>query len=161
MRLAESVRGRSGSAIVLAMLFLVLLSAIGMYAVSLPVSLVEGSQHAYRSAVARNMARAGMQAAIARLPVVSPAGAPYIRQFQAGPDAAGRYSVTSRRIEGSGVAPVSAGESGFEDYLLVSEGSASGAVTTVFRVRAEVRFRASRSSDPRVQVLKWEETASQ
>jgi hypothetical protein len=161
MRIAEPARGRRGSAIVLAMLLLVLLSAIGMYAVSLPVSVAEGSQHAYRSAVARNMARAGMQAAIARLPAVSAGGAPYIRQFPAGPDATGRYSVTTRRTGGTGVASASAGESGLEDYLLVSEGSASGDFPTVFRVRAVVRYRASRSSAPRVQVLKWEETASQ
>jgi hypothetical protein len=62
---------RRGSAIVLAMLLLVLLSAVGMYAVSLPVSVGESFPEPYPSAVARNMARAGAHAGIALLPFAS------------------------------------------------------------------------------------------
>lgn len=146
-----------GSAIVLAMLLLVLLSAIGMYAVSLPVSVGESFPQAYPSAVARNMARAGAHAGIALLPGVFPDATPYVRRFAVGPEMSGVYSVTSRKAGGSGNAPGPGEESGFQDYTLVSEGSVAGARGAGFRVRAEVRYWPSSSSGPRTRIRKWEE----
>ncbi len=148
---------RRGSAIVLAMLLLVLLSALGMYAVSLPVSVGEGFQQQYPSAVARNMARAGTHAGIALLPGAFPDVTPYVRRFAVGPDVTGLYSVTSRKTGGSGNAPGPGEETGFEDYTLVSEGSVSDAGGARFRVRAEVRYWPYPSSGPRTRIRKWEE----
>jgi hypothetical protein len=148
---------RRGSAIVLAMLLLVLLSAVGMYAVSLPVPVGESFPENYPSAVARNMARAGAHAGIALLPGVFPVATPYVRRFALGPDRTGLYSVTSRKTGGSANAPGPGEETGFEEYTLVSEGSVSGARGAGFRVRAEVRYWPSPPSGPRTRIRKWEE----
>lgn len=150
--------GRRGSAIVFAMLLLVLLSGIGIYAVSRPLPAGESPGQHQRSAVARNMARAGLNAAIARLPDVSPEAAPYVRRIPVGPNATGRYAVTSRK---SGVAGALAGPGKgpvFEEYVLVSDGSVAGDFSGTFRVRAEVRFGPVPSSAPRAYIRKWEES---
>lgn len=149
---------RRGSAIVLAMLLLVLLSGLGMYAVSLPVSTGDGFQSPYPSAVSRNMARAGAHAGIALLPRAFPDAAPYVRRMPVGSNATGRYSVTSRRIGRPGDAAGAGKNSGFEDYLLVSDGSATGAAGAGFRVRAEVRYGPFPGPGARARILKWEES---
>lgn len=149
--------GRRGSAIVLAMLLLVLFSALGMYAVSLPLSSGDGFQH-HASAVARNMARAGAHAGIALLPRLFSDGAPYVRRLQVESGATGRYSVTSRRIEQTGEESGPARQPGFEDYLVVSEGSAPGAFGARFRVRAEVRVGPNPTAASRARILRWEES---
>jgi hypothetical protein len=144
-----------GSAIVLSMLLLVILSAIGMYAVSVPVGTGESAGRHHRAAVARNMARAGANAAIARFPVVSPGGSPYIRRIPVGPDVTGRYSVTSQKA-GVGNVPVSG--AGFEEYELVSVGSATDLRDGDVRVVARIRYGPD-SAGPRARILKWEESA--
>jgi hypothetical protein len=149
---------RRGSAIVLAMLLLVLLSAVGMYAVSLPVSVGESFPERYPAAVARNMARAGAHAGIALLPRAFPDAAPYVRRFAVGPEVTGIYSVTSRKTGGQGSAIGSGEATGFEDYTLVSEGSVTGARGAGFRVNAEVRHWRSPASGRRTQIRKWEES---
>ncbi|PWB67593.1 MAG: hypothetical protein C3F14_01685 [Deltaproteobacteria bacterium] len=149
--------GRRGSAIILAMLLLVLLSAAGMYAVSLPDSVAENSLQQYHAAVARNLARAGAYAAIASLPKVYPDPAPYVRRVPVGPIASGRYSVTSRRTGGGKEPDGAGGESGFDVYTLVSEGSVSAAPGSGFQVRVEVRLRPLPAPDARPRILKWEE----
>jgi hypothetical protein len=149
---------RRGSAIILAMLLLVLLSALGMYAASLPVSVGESVSQPYPSAVARNMARAGAHAGIALLPGVFPDDTPYVRRFAVGTDLTGHYSVTSRKAGGSPNVAGPGEGAGFEDYTLVSEGSVFGAKGAGFRVRAEVRYWPSRSSEPRMRIRKWEES---
>lgn len=147
--------GLRGSAIVLAMLLLVLFSALGMHAVSLPLSSGDGFQH-HVSAVARNTARAGAHAGIALLPRLFSDGAPYVRRLQVESGATGRYSVTSRRIERAGEASGPARQPGFEDYLVVSEGSTPGA-SRRFRVRAWVRVGPNPAAAARARILRWEE----
>lgn len=149
---------RGGSAIVLAMLLLVLFSALGMYAVSLPVSTGEGLPPHYPPAVARNMARAGAHAGIALLPATFSDAAPYLRRMPVGSNATGKYSVTTRRIERKAESSGVATATGFSDYLLVSEGSAPGISGTGFRVRAEVRFGPFPAQAPRARILRWEES---
>jgi hypothetical protein len=163
MWVTDRMRNRRGSAIVLAILLLVLLNAIGMYAVSLTGSVAEGQQPHYQAAAAKNMARAGAHAAVARLPEVFPHATPYVRRMAIGPGMSGRYSVTSRRAgeaqEASGNGIV------FEDYAIISEGTASGYTGGTVRVRAEVRVGRisagqSRGQAPgfRARILKWEES---
>jgi hypothetical protein len=145
-----------GSAIVLSMFLLVILSALGMYAVSVPVGTGESAARHYRAAVARNMAKAGANAAIARFPVVSPVGSPYVRRIPVGPDVTGRYSVTSRKddrglLHGPGVVP------GFEEYDLVSVGSVTDLPAGDVRVVARIRY-APDLPGPKTRILKWEES---
>ena len=87
----------------LSMLLLVILSALGMFMVSVPVGTGESAGRHHRAAVARNMARAGANAAIARFPVVSRGGSPYVRRIPVGPNVTGRYSVTSRKTAAGNV----------------------------------------------------------
>ena len=147
---------RRGSAIVLSMLLLVVLSALGMYAVSAPVGTGESVSRQHRAAVARNMARAGANAAIARLPIVSPEGSPYIRRIPVGSNVTGRYSVTSRKA-GVEIGRGSAGGSGFEEYDLVSVGSVTDLPEGDARVAARIRFGPD-PAGPRARILKWEES---
>lgn len=143
-----------GSAIVLSMLLLVILSAFGMYVVSVPVGTEGSAGRQHRAAVARNMARAGANAAIARLPVVSPRGAPYVRRIPVGPNVTGRYSVTSRKAGaeiGPGTAP------GFEEYELVSVGSATDLPDGDARIVARIRYGPD-PAGPKARIIQWEES---
>ena len=143
-----------GSAIVLSMLLLVILSALGMYVVSVPVGTGESAGRHHRAAVARNMARAGANAAIARLPVVSPGGSPYVRRIPVGPNVTGRYSVTSQK---AAVGNVPGPASGFEEYDLVSVGSMTDLPDGEARVVARIRY-GSDLPGPKARILKWEES---
>ena len=143
-----------GSAIVLSMLLLVVLSALGMYVVTVPVGTGESAGRHHRAAVARNMARAGANAAIARLPVVNPVGSPYVRRIPVGANVTGRYSVTSRKA-GAEIEPGPA--PGFEEYDLVSVGSVNDLPDGDARVVARIRYGPG-PAGPRARVLKWEES---
>ncbi len=138
----------------LSMLLLVILSALGMFMVSVPVGTGESAGRHHRAAVARNMARAGANAAIARFPAVNPANSPYVRKIPVGPNVTGRYSVTSRKA----AAEIGPGPgAGFEEYELVSVGAAADPSAGSVRVVATVRFGPERGV-PRVRIVKWEET---
>src|SRR5512135_2063080 len=126
-----------GSAIVLSMLLLIILSAFGMIMVSVPVGTGESSSRHHRRAVARNMARAGANAAIARFPMVNPVNSPYGRRIPVGPEVTGQYSVTSRKV-GTGTGP--APPTGFEEYELVSVGSVTDPPSGEVRVVARIRY---------------------
>ena len=139
----------------LSMLLLVILSALGMYVVSAPLGTGESVSRQHRAAVARNMARAGANAAIARFPVVSPEGSPYVRRISVGPNATGRYSVTSR-IAGAEYGTGSVGGSVFKEYDLVSVGSVPDLPDGNARVVARIRVGPDRAG-PRARILKWEE----
>jgi len=143
-----------GSAIVLSMLLLIILSALGMFMVSVPLGTGESANRHHRVAVARNMARAGANAAIARFPVVSPVGSPYVRRIPVGPDVTGRYSVTSR-ISTAGIGPGT--ESSPQEYEIVSVGSATDLRDGNVRVVARVWYGPD-FAGPRARVLKWEES---
>ena len=138
----------------LSMLLLVVLSALGMYVVSVPVGTGESAGRHHRAAVARNMARAGANAAIARLPVVSSGGSPYARRIPVGPNVTGRYSVTSRKA-GAEIGPGPA--SRFEEIDLVSVGSVTDPRDAEARVVARIRYGPD-PDGPRARILKWEES---
>lgn len=138
----------------LSMLLLVVLSAVGMYVVSVPVGSGDSAGRHHRAAVARNMARAGANAAIARFPVVDPGGSPYVRRIPVGPGVTGRYSVTSRK---SGPETGTGPASGFGEYELVSVGGVTDAPGENVRVAATVRFDPVRGV-PGARIVKWEET---
>ena len=145
-----------GSAIVTSMLLLVILSALGMYVVSVPVGTGENASRHHRAAVARNMARAGANAAIARFPVVSPDGSPYVRRIPVGPTVTGRYSVTSRKA-GAEIGPGPGAVPGFEEYELISVGGVTDLPAGDVRVVARVRFGPERGV-PGVRIVQWEES---
>jgi hypothetical protein len=137
------------------MLLLIILSGLGMYAVSVPVGTGESAGRRHRAAVARNMARAGAHAAIARFPAVSPGGSPYVRRIPVGPNVTGRYSVTSRKA-GAEIGPGPGAVPGFEEYELISVGGVTDLPAGDVRVVARVRFGPERGV-PGVRIVKWEE----
>ena len=145
-----------GSAIVLSMLLLVILSALGMYVVSVPIGTGESAGRHHRAAVARNMAKAGANAAIARLPVVSPGGSPYARRIPVGPNVTGHYSVTSRKA-GADIAPGHGAVPGFEEFDVISVGSVTDLPVGDVRVVARIRYGPD-PAGPRARILKWEES---
>jgi hypothetical protein len=154
MRGTDPMNGRRGSAIVLSMLLLVILSALGMFMVSVPVGTGESAGLHHRTAVARNMARAGANAAIARFPVVSGGGSPYVRRIPVGPNVTGRYSVTSQKAAAGNVPGPG---TGIEEYDLVSVGNVTDLPVGDVRVEARIRY----SSDPagrKAHILRWEES---
>jgi hypothetical protein len=137
------------------MLLLVILSALGMFMVSVPVGTGEGAGRHHRVVVARNMARAGANAAIARFPVVSGGGSPYVRRIPVGPNVTGRYSVMSRKTV---VRNVSAPGAGFEEYEVVSVGGVSDIPDGNVRVVARIRYSPDLPG-PKARIVKWEESA--
>jgi len=138
------------------MLLLVILSALGMYVVSAPLGTGESVGRQHRAAVARNMARAGANAAIARFPIVSPGGSPYVRRIPVGSNVTGRYSVTSRKA-GAENGTGSANGFVFEEYDLVSVGSVTDLPDGDARVVARIRCGPDLTG-PRARILKWEES---
>jgi hypothetical protein len=138
------------------MLLLVILSALGMYVVSVPVGTGENASRHHRAAVARNMARAGANAAIARFPVVSPDGSPYVRRIPVGPTVTGRYSVTSRKA-GAEIGPGPGAVPCFEEYELISVGGVTDLPAGDVRVVARIRYGPERGV-PGVRIVQWEET---
>ena len=142
-----------GSAIVVSMLLLIILSALGMYVVSAPLGTGENSGRHHRAAVARNMARAGVNVAIARLPVVTPVGSTYVRRIPVGPNVTGRYSVTSQKAAAGNVLGLGAG---FAEYDMVSVGSVTDLPDGDVRVVARIRF-GPEGDGLRARILKWEE----
>jgi hypothetical protein len=142
---------------VLAMLLLVILSALGMYAVSVPIGTGENPRGRYEAAVARNMARAGAYAAIARIPMASHGGLPYVRHISVGFRVTGRYSVTSRKAD-PGNGPGQSAGSGLEEYDLISVGGVTNLPAEDVRVVARIRL-IHDSGRYRVRILKWEESA--
>ena len=137
------------------MLLLVILSALGMFMVSVPVGTGEGAGRHHRAVVARNMARAGANAAIARFPVVSGGGAPYVRRIPVGANVMGRYSVTSQNTV---VRNVSAPGAGFEEYEVVSVGGVADLPDGNVRVVARIRYSPDLPG-PKARFVKWEESA--
>ena len=156
MRGTDPMNSRRGSAIVLSMLLLVILSALGMYAVSVPVGTGESASRHHRAAVARNMARAGANAAIARFPLVSLGGSPYARRIPVGSNVTGRYSVTSRKA-GAENGPAPGAATGFEEFDLISVGGVIDLPEGDVRVVARVRFGPERGV-LMARIVKWEET---
>ena len=138
------------------MLLLIILSALGMYVISAPLGTGESAGRHHRAAVARNMARAGANAAIARLPVVSPVGSPYVRRIPVGSSVTGRYSVTSRKA-GAGIGTASSVGSGVEEYDLVSVGGVIDLPDGDARVVARIRFGPERDG-LRARIIQWEES---
>jgi len=124
-----------------------------MYVISAPLGTGENSGRHHRVAVARNMARAGANAAIARLPVVTPVGSPYLRRIPVGPNVTGRYSVTSQKTAAGNVPGTGAG---FEEYDLVSVGTATDLSDGDVRVVARIRF-GPEGDGLRARIIKWEE----
>ena len=145
---------RRGSAIVMSMLLLVILSALGMYVVSAPRGTGDGAGRHYRAAAARNMARAGAHAAIARFPGVIPGGSPYVRLFPLGSGMTGRYSVTSRT---SDVENRPGQGTGIVLFDVASVGSVSGVPDDTVRVAATVRYGPERGA-PGARIVKWVES---
>lgn len=139
------------------MLLLVLLSALGMCVVSLPVGTGESAGQYHGAAVARNMARAGVNAAIARFPAVNTEGNPYVRRIPIGSNAMGRYSVTSQKAD-AGIAIRPAAVPGFVEYDLVSVGSVNDFPARKARIVAKIRFGPDPAGN-KVRILKWEESA--
>ena len=138
----------------LSMLLLVIMSALGMFMVSVPAGTGESASRHHRILVARNMARAGANAAIARFPLVS-AGVPsYVRRIPVGPNVTGRYSVTSQKAA-AGNAPDPG--PGFEEYDLVSVGSVTDLPVGDVRIVARIRYGPD-FPGPKVRILKWEES---
>lgn len=148
------MKRRRGSAIVLSMLLLVILSALGMYVISVPVGTGERAGRYHRIAVARNMARAGANAAIARFPEADPGGSPYVRRIPVGPNVTGRYSVTSRK-GGARIGPGPA--SRFEEFDVVSVGSVTDLHDVEARVVARIRYGPD-PGGPKARIIKWEES---
>ena len=138
------------------MLLLVILSALGMYAVSVPVGTRESAGRRHRAAVARNMARAGAHAAIARFPAVNPGGSPYVRRIPAGPTVTGRYSVTSRKA-GAEIGHAPGAAPGFEEFDLVSVGGVTDLPAGDVRVVARIRY-GQDPAGPKARILQWEES---
>lgn len=138
----------------MSMLLLVILSALGMYVVSAPRGTGDGAGRHHRAAVARNMARAGAHAAIARFPGVIPGGSPYVRLFPLGSDMTGRYSVTSRT---SDVENRPGQGTGIVLFDVASVGSVSGVPDETVRVVATIRYGPERGA-PMARIVKWEET---
>jgi hypothetical protein len=155
MSVTDRMRKSGGSAIVLVMLLLILLSAIGMYVVSLPLPVGQSRRKHELEAVARNMARAGAHAAIARLPEVISVDSPYVRYLPVGRSLTGKYAVTSRRSVVTNRQDATA-HSVFEEYVVLSEGTIVEAPLVKHRVRTVIRCSVR---EGRCRIVQWEDIA--
>ena len=148
---------RRGYALVVAMLILLLFGAVGIYVASLPFAAGRNVRRHELETVARNMAKAGANAAIACLPEVIPDGAQYLRTFRVAPGLTGRYAVWSRRLVKS-APPASAHGGEQREYEVRSEGGVEQAPDVKYRVHVVIRYS---SGVPGGQISQWEESALQ
>lgn len=153
------MRDLRGSAIVFAMLLLILVSGLGMIFISLPFSAGESSQQYHQAAVMRNVASAGAHAAIASLPGIYPEQFPRIRRLAAGPNLTGKYTVSSRKSGSAGVDSGKPGGFAVEEYTVISEGEITEVPGRKARVTAVIRYGPSSAEGgfPRARIRKWEE----
>ena len=147
---------REGSAVILAMLLLVLISAIGIYVISLPYPVSQDMRGYEREAVVKSMASAGVHAAIARFAQGGSDELPYVRYFDIGREITGKYTVSSRE-SGKTSRPGSSTDAWAKakEYVVLSEGSIvqSGGVRHI--VRATVQYLPK---ERKSRIVAWEES---
>ena len=135
------------------MLLLVMISAAGVYVVSLPQPSNKDLYVRQREAVAKYMAIAGVHAAIARLPDSSD-GLPYVRHFVIAPNMTGKYTVFLQE-SGRTSKRESAGKSLEREYVVVSEGSVVRFEDKKHIVQATVRHSQGKR---KTRILLWPES---
>ena len=143
-----------GSAIILAMLILVLISATGIYVISLPHPIGKDLRKYEREAAAKYMAIAGVHAAIARLSSSSPDGVPYVRYFDISQNMTGKYSASLRESAGP-FKNEPAGDPLAREYVVVSEGAIVQSGEARHIIRATVRHSPGGRKS---RIVSWEES---
>lgn len=133
----------------MAMLFLVFISTVGVYIISLQHPTSHNLYKCEREALVKWMAVAGVHSAVARISQEAPEGPPYVRYFDVGRSMTGRYSVSFRQSS-----KVVRGSSA-KEYIVLSEGSIvqSGDVRHI--VRATVLYLPK---ERKCRITIWEES---
>ena len=138
----------------MAMLFLVFISAVGIYVISLQHPAGHNLNRYEREAVVKWMAVAGIHSAVARIPQGAPEDLPYVRYFDVCRGTTGRYSVSFRQSSKT-ISNGLAGDSSAKEYVVLSEGSIiqSGGVRHI--VRATVLYLPK---ERKCRIAMWEES---
>ena len=115
----------------MAMLFLVLISAVGIYVISLQYPVGHNQNRYEREVAAKWMAIAGVHSAVARIQQEASQDLPYVRYFDGCRGITGRYSVSFRQSQKS----IGGRLAGEKEYIVLSEGSVvqSGGVRHMIR----------------------------
>ena len=106
----------------MAMLLLVLISAIGIYVISLQHPASRSRNRHEREAVVKWMAVAGVHSAIARISQGESESPPYVRYFDVGRNMTGMYSVFFNESEKTSDHELAV-DSSAKEYVVLSEGS--------------------------------------
>lgn len=93
--LRRRMTDRRGNALIITMMLLVILTAIGIYAVSISTTEMDLSLNARVGAITRNVAEAGAYFGIDAIPNMYDNTAPAIMTLTVGPNMTAQYSVTS------------------------------------------------------------------
>ena len=136
------------------MLILVLISATGIYVVSLPHPIGKDLRKYEREAAAKYMAIAGVHAAVARLSSSSPDGVPYVRYFDINQNMTGKYEASVRESVKT-LQHEPAGDPSAREYVVLSEGNIVQFGEARHIIRATVRYSPGKHKS---RIVSWEES---
>ena len=86
---------RRGNAMIITMMLLVILTAIGVYAVSITTTEMDISLHSRVGTISQNVAEAGVYFGIDAVPITFDSAAPAFQTLTVGPNMTATYRVTS------------------------------------------------------------------
>ncbi len=129
-----------GNAMVITLMLLVILTAIGIFAVNISTREMSVALQTRVGAETRNMAEAGAYYAIGQLPTTFPTGTPYTTTLTVGPNQTATYSVTSDLSGPLSIEPGYGANYRFANFTVQSTAQAPTGFVGGARVDADVRF---------------------
>jgi Tfp pilus assembly protein PilX len=131
---------RSGNALVITILILVLLTAVGIYAVSISTTEMNIALNHRVGTITRNTAESGVYFGIAQLPTIYPAGSDYTAVLTVGTGMTAAYTVQSNITGASVPEPGFGANYKFAIFSVTSSGQAPSGFTGGVRVDADVSY---------------------
>jgi len=131
---------RSGNALVITILILVLLTAVGIYAVSISTTDMNIALNHRVGTITRNTAESGVYFGIAQLPTIYPAGSDYTAALTVATGMTAAYTVQSNNTGASAPEPGFGSNYKFAIFSVASSGQAPSGFTGGVRVDADVSY---------------------
>jgi Tfp pilus assembly protein PilX len=138
--IGHRISERTGSALVITMLLLVILTVIGIYIIDISTTEMDIALHYKVGTITRNTAESGAYVGIEELPTTYPAGSDCTVTLTAGTNMTSTYTFQSDLSGPMQMEPGYGTNFMFASYSVVSNGSAPSGFTGGVRVDAAVTF---------------------
>lgn len=140
--MATGKMNRRGNAMIITLLLLVILTAIGIYAVSITTTEMDIALHTRVGTITRNIAESGAYFGIAQLPFTTyPPGSDCTVTLLMGPNITGTYTVSSFQTGALSIQPGYGANFRFADFgVYSSTSSGPSGFTGKARVDADINY---------------------